>query len=113
MSRTKYRNLRHRLDANTRLDANGCYVWLGAVSNGGYGKINMRINGRHVQQYVHRVAFEEYVRLLESHEEVDHDQRVCKSRRCINPDHLEAVTRQENLRRRDIVQQKKRKWRTT
>lgn len=92
----RYKHLRHRLDSLSLLDENGCWVWQGCVNNSGYGKLNVRLPGRvHKQLYAHRAAFEEYIRPLAAHEEVDH---TCCNRLCINPLHLEAVTRSENAK---------------
>ncbi len=54
----------------------------------------MRIEGR--LKYAHRVAYEQTVGPVPSGLELDHR---CRIRCCVNPAHLEAVTRQENVRR--------------
>lgn len=71
---------------------NGCWVWGGALSTEGYGKIGSRL-------YAHRVAHEVYIGPIPDGYQVDH---LCNVRRCVNPAHLEAVTQQENLRRQRL-----------
>jgi len=93
----KYRSLRERLDVNSALDADGCWIWQGAIASHGYGRINMRVDGKHKSLWAHIVAFTEYVRDLAPGEQVDHR---CFKRACINPDHLQAVTKTINLERR-------------
>jgi hypothetical protein len=93
---SKYATLKLRLDANSMPLDNGCRVWAGSVDRYGYGRINMRVAGKHKQFRAHRVAFEEHVRPLEAWEELDHK---CRNRACINHDHLEAVSKRENLDR--------------
>lgn len=44
----------------------------------------------------HRVFYENYVGDIPVELELDH---LCKSRSCINPDHLEPVTRRVNMQR--------------
>lgn len=44
----------------------------------------------------HRFMFEFYCRPVQASLELDH---LCRNRTCCNPDHLEMVTHQENLRR--------------
>ena len=48
--------------------------------------------------YAHRAAYELFVGPIPSGYEIDH---LCRVRDCVNPDHLEAVTRRENLLRGD------------
>lgn len=82
-----------RIKANTYVDKNGCWHWLGAVMDNGYGTIGGGSNKR----LVHRVMFAISWWPIPENYHVDH---LCNVRDCVNPDHLEAVTRQENDRRR-------------
>lgn len=67
-----------------------CWIWTAFRTDDGYGKFNWR-NG----QLAHRYLFEG--RIPAGHE-LDH---LCRVRHCVNPDHLEPVTRRENVLRGD------------
>lgn len=73
--------------------ADGCWLWTAAKSDG-YGLFKI---GR-IQHQAHRLAYEMFTGRIPSGHEIDH---VCRNRSCVNPEHLEAVTRRENLRRAD------------
>lgn len=103
MNPKKYANLAARLFANSVLDPlTGCRIWTGKTSKrrggGEDGRINIRINGRHVAKRAHRVSFEEFNGPIPPDHEIDH---TCVNSLCIEPTHLEAVTHDENCKRRD------------
>jgi len=74
----------------------GCLIWCGWVNKFGYGKISVMDKGR----WVHRVAYEIEHGPIPSGLDIDH---LCRVRCCVNPNHLEAVTRRTNLLRGDTV----------
>lgn len=75
----------------------GCWLWTGALDTGGYGRFNI---GGEVLDCAHRVSFKLFKGKIPDGYDIDH---LCRVRCCVNPDHLEAVTRRENLRRSSIV----------
>ena len=70
----------------------GCWLWNGGLSTSGYGTVYH--NGR--TRRAHRVIWEMRVGEVPGGLEFDH---LCRVRCCVNPDHLELVTRSENIRR--------------
>lgn len=72
----------------------GCWIWTGRRHGSGrrYGGFTFR--GRQV--YAHRAAYELFVGPIAGGLELDH---LCRNGLCVNPDHLEPVTHQENVRR--------------
>lgn len=69
----------------------GCWLWIGAVS-GGYGR--KQHDGK-VQQ-AHRVSYQLHVGPVPAGKVLDHK---CRTKLCVNPDHLEPVTQSENIKR--------------
>lgn len=76
----------------------GCWIWLGTIGKGGYGKITIgkRADGSRRNTVAHLAAFELYKGKLPEGMEIDHK---CRVTCCVNPDHLEAVTHVENMHR--------------
>lgn len=89
MSPTTYR----RLFSRVAFDPNGCWLWTGATNSSGYGYISV---GKGRVAGVHRVSYELFYGPIPAGYETDH---LCNRRRCVNPIHIQAVTREENVRR--------------
>ncbi len=71
----------------------GCWLWTGNTAPGGYGMFSPA-NSRNYQ--AHRFSYEQFKGPIPKGLEIDHK---CRVRCCVNPDHLEAVTRRINLMR--------------
>lgn len=73
-------------------DEDDCWRWVGEIDSYGYGR--MRVGGKY--RKAHRVVYEELVGPIATGLTLDH---LCRNRRCVRPDHLEPVTRKENILR--------------
>ncbi len=71
----------------------GCWLWIRYIKPNGYASFGDE-NGD--KFYAHRFAYEYFIQSIPSGLDIDH---LCRVRHCVNPTHLEAVTRRENLRR--------------
>lgn len=69
-----------------------CWIWEGTTNAGGYG--TFQHNGRQV--LAHRVAYTLDKGTIPTGLVIDH---LCAKRPCVNPDHLEAVSVEENVHR--------------
>lgn len=70
----------------------GCWRWTWSKQTNGYGQ--WRLNGPLV--LAHHIAYVLHKGPIPDGLQLDHK---CEQRDCVNPDHLEAVTAQENIRR--------------
>lgn len=82
----------------TARSTTGCLVWTGGTDRYGYGKMTFRREGRRRYWPAHRFAFvlKEGPWTLTPELDLDH---TCRSILCVTPEHLEAVSREENLDR--------------
>jgi HNH endonuclease len=79
-----------------KVDIGDCWHWTANTCHQGYGFF--KLDGRN--QRAHRVAYEALVGPIPAGLQIDH---LCKNRTCVNPDHLEPVTGQENVRRSAVA----------
>lgn len=77
--------------------AEGCWNWNGPISIYGYGRLMESVGNRKTKQLMaHRFAYEEVIGKIEEGMTIDH---VCRNKSCVNPAHMEIVTRGENSTR--------------
>jgi hypothetical protein len=69
-----------------------CWTWVGTLNRkNGYGHIR---DG--AMKMAHRVSYELFVGPIPEGATIDH---LCRNRLCVKPQHLEAVSIEENIRR--------------
>jgi hypothetical protein len=91
-----YAPLRRRFWAKLEVN-DGCWLWRGGRKPSGYGNFAVR-RGHTVQ--AHRFAYELLRGPIPAGMELDHVKtRGCTSTACVNPAHLEPVSRTENIDR--------------
>lgn len=83
----------------------GCWLWSGEINSSGYGRISQGNNhcGARVRYLAHRVSYELHKGAIPKGMDLDH---LCRVRLCVNPAHLEPVTRSENNRRGTLGKRK-------
>lgn len=76
----------------TRDALTGCHLWTGAKSTSGYGQAH--VSG--VATTVHRISWTQTNGPIPAGLQLDH---LCRTRNCVNPEHLELVTNRTNALR--------------
>lgn len=77
----------------------GCWIWAGTTQRNGYG--HHRYGGRGgPSELAHRFSYRIHKGEIPNGFDLDH---LCRVRCCVNPDHLEPVTRKENINRSGLV----------
>lgn len=104
-----------RLSAKRRFDEmawgdpnSGCWLWSGALDKKGYGIIHVGSRNVDIRRtfMAHRLGWEIYKGPIPSGLVIDH--RICRTKSCVNPDHLVVCSRMENAEQPDGVIGKKR-----
>lgn len=73
-----------------------CWLWTTTINRQGYGSFSLG-QRRGISIQAHRVSYTVFKGAIPEGLQIDH---LCRVRSCVNPDHLEAVTQEENARRR-------------
>lgn len=90
----EYQRLKLRILSKVHVSPSGCWEWTGALT-GKSGYASMKLGGRSGRTYnVHKWLWEHNNGPTPPGLELDH---LCHTRSCINPRHLEPVTRSENI----------------
>jgi hypothetical protein len=102
----KYFDLYERLVANSApvegQNENGCWQWTARQKgrNKPYGQLNVYVEGKLVTLAAHRAMENQFRdRPLSPGETLDH---LCGNPLCINPDHWEVTSNEENARRSQL-----------
>lgn len=74
----------------------GCWIWQQAKHPTGYGLIRVRVGKKKITKRAHRIAYAAFIGAIPDGLDLDH---LCRNRACVNPWHLEPVTRSTNLKR--------------
>ena len=95
---------KERILASILIDEDGCWLWQKRVNRKGYGQLKFR-NKTFI---AHRLSYQEFAGAIPEGYDVDHTchssdtlnciTSVCKHRSCVNPEHLQAISRTEHAR---------------
>jgi len=77
-------------------DLHGCWLWLGWINENGYGTFARCENGEVRLLLAHRYHYTRVRGAPPPRLVLDH---LCAIKRCVNPWHLEAVSKRTNMRR--------------
>ena len=72
----------------------GCWLWTAGLNASGYGQMNTM--KRESSALAHRIAYEHFISPIPPGLDIDHR---CRVRCCVNPQHMDLVTRGENVAR--------------
>lgn len=80
------------------VDESGCWIWAGRMDRNGYGKAHDPLRASpsaRSTDWAHRVSYRIHRGMIPDGYDIDH---LCENPPCINPDHLNPLTRAEHMR---------------
>lgn len=93
----KGKSVHENLVAHLKI-GNECWIWAGCLDGQGYSIIHAGGS----RYFAYRAIYEMVYGPIPKELEIDH---LCHNRKCVRPDHLEAVTHAENMRRSAVYKQ--------
>jgi hypothetical protein len=90
--------LEFRFWSYVELGPNGCWLWTGTIIPSGYGilrQLPRRRDQPQIRWLAHRFAWEVLRGRLPRGMDVHH---LCSVKRCVNPDHLEPLSKADHIR---------------
>lgn len=78
------------------LSLDGCWQWGGYVQNAGYASFSTSRE----TILAHRWSYRYFVGKIKAKMTLDH---LCRNKLCVNPDHLEQITRTQNIQRAGLA----------
>jgi len=85
--------IRDLIRARSAIDDNSCWLWMGSLTNAGYGALTWTRDAVK-ERGAHRASFIAFCGPIPTGLHIDH---ICRVRECVNPDHLRAVTPRANI----------------
>lgn len=91
-----HKKAKKRLLSKIKIDEKtSCWNWTATISRSGYGRIGYKYSN-HPAFEAYRLSYILFREKLDPDLEIDH---ICRNRKCVNPYHLEQVTKKENILR--------------
>jgi len=75
----------------------GCHLWLGTLTEKGYGRVTRKQKGRKVHRLLWEMTGRDLPDYVPGGKQLDH---LCLDKSCCNPAHIELVTQLTNMQRR-------------
>lgn len=86
------------IESRIDVDEDGCWIWKGAKTDKGYGKVFGLFHGRYQTYRAHRISWQLFHGQIP--DDKPHILHSCHNPSCVNPMHLRPGTNAENVQDR-------------